>query len=66
MIHNPGDPGLFLTYGYGYHYEFFFNKICLNPSAALLGQPVQKIFVDFFALIKKIFLQTLVEVFLDT
>ena len=44
----------------------FFSTICLNPLAALLGQPVQKILVDFFALIKKIFLQTLVEIFLDT
>ena len=36
-------------------------NLVLSPRSALLGHPVQKYF-KHFALIKKIFLQTLVEI----
>ena len=53
----PETSWLFLTFGCGYPYDFFFRKFCLNPLTALLGYQVQKYFL-IFCFDKKIFLQT--------
>ena len=41
--------------------KFFFDKFCLHPLTALFRHSVHKYFF-IFAFIKKIFLQTLVEI----
>ena len=42
---------------------FELTEFSLTPLTALLGHLVQKYFFLFFALIKKILLQTLIEIF---
>ena len=39
-------------------------KFCFNPAQSTFGTPSTKIYIFFFALIKKFFLQTLVETIL--
>ena len=61
----PTDRGFQLfnqkTFYCGYPYENKSKNLVLPPRRALFGQPVQK-YPIFFALIKKIFLQTLGEI----
>ena len=40
-------------------------KFCFNPAQSTFGTPSTKIYIFFFALIKKFFLQTLVAIILD-